>query len=297
MAPDTTAAAQIVETDDKIGKLIEKHMTHMPCGIVVSDKVTFEEWMEMNAFYSGLRDHTSWFYGDFLRAGERFGERYAQAVDMFGKSYSTLTSIVYVCSRFSDLERRHADLPFEWHAAVAALLPQQADAILNEAKRKRAIWNRDDIRDAAAKAKGLPTRAQKLADKEEKKNSVVMLLVDSHTAMADLVVQSTVTPVTPETTQQPQDAPAIAQVTPPSPATVPQAQTQPAVPAKPAGPAPTEIEPDQNLALERAEAALNQFVEASKAVDWKAVQKLAAQRWLRMLIPADELIDVLQKKL
>lgn len=159
----------IDEPEAKVAALIAKRVTHTPTGLIIEDSTPYEEWEEIHNFYSTLRDRTAWMIGDILRFGEtKFGERYAQAIEMYGKKYQTLANLAYVCTKFADLGRRHEDLPFSWHEACASLLPQQADAILAEAKRKQRQWDRDDIRDAAAKAKGLPTKAERDAAKAAK---------------------------------------------------------------------------------------------------------------------------------
>lgn len=163
---------QIVEVDDQTSKIIAKRVTATTTGLIFSEETPFEEWEQIYATYSIIREKSNWFVGDCLRFGERFGERYAQAVHITDKSYSYLTTIVWVANQFRDLSRRHEDLPFSWHEAVAALPPQTADTILAEGKRKH--WTRDDIRDAAAKARGLPTAAQKRAAKDAKKGVTLL---------------------------------------------------------------------------------------------------------------------------
>lgn len=153
-----------------VSEIIAERVQHTGLGLTYTPETTFEEWLVTYDFYLSLKEKSLWMIGDCLRAGERFGDRYAQAVHIEDRSYSYLTTIASVCGRFEHARRRPG-VSFGWHEAVAYLPPQTADHILDEAQRKH--WTRDDIRDAAAKAQELPTREQKRKAKEQKKKAVV----------------------------------------------------------------------------------------------------------------------------
>lgn len=321
------------EPDDEISKIIAAHVTNTPTGLIFDDSLPFEDWMKTYKFYLLVHNKSAWLLGDCLRHGEVYGERYAQAVDI-GKSTSYLASIVSICGRFSDLTRRREGLSFEHHAAVAYLPPQTADHILDQAEKLK--WNRDETRDAAAKAKGLPTKAQKLAAKEAKANGGVKLLppaANPSLPIIDIAPKPIVWngyPVTLESGKLftgPEPLPdreaAMAakdngfptveamtkalenQAPPTAPAPAPESakptevSTPPSVlpmpPATAQAPAPAQIEPDQNLALQRCEAHLHRFNESIGTVDWSLLSPLSKKRWLKMLVESDLLIDTLQK--
>lgn len=336
--PTTTQAPPaepaIIEPDAEIAGLIEKRVTSTTTGLIFSEETQFEEWEKIYATYSIIREKSNWFVGDCLRFGERFGEKYAQAVHITDKSYSYLTTICWVCAQFKDLERRREHLPFSWHEAVAALPPQTADKILDDAEKKH--WSRDEVRDAAAKAKGLPTKAQKLAAKEAKANGGVKLLppaANSSLPIIDIAPRPIVWngyPLTLEdgvlfTGPEPlpdreavmaakdngfpsveamtkaleNQAPPTAPAPAPEPAKPAEVSTSPSVlpmpPATAQAPAPAQIEPDQHLAEQRCASALNILAESIKAVDWGLITPLRRKTWLKNLIVVDELIDLLQK--
>lgn len=284
--PEAHTQAVVEGPDGEIAAIIERHITHTDTGLIIHDTLTFEEWLKAYPFYSGIKDKTNWMLGDFLRGGEKFGERYAQAVDITGKEYSTLTTIVYVCTRFADHSRRHANLKFSWHEAVAALPPQQADHLLAEASRKKATIDREWLRDSAAKLMGRKTSAERKAEKEAKANGGTLQLLPPAANPPTLDGHVTVEPAAKPSEPQP-EAPAPAQPA----STPPDAPPEPKPAPAPPEPAPTA---DQPLAAERAEAALNRFLEESQQVDWKAMGNLAKKRWQTMLIPVDKLIDALQ---
>lgn len=328
-------ADPITPTDDDISKILAEHVTNTPTGLIFDGSLKFEDWMKTYNFYLLVHNKSAWLLGDCLRHGEVYGERYAQAVDI-GKSTSYLSSIVSICGRFADLSRRREKLSFDHHAAVAYLPPQTADTILDQAEKLH--WGRDEVRDAAAKAKGLPTKAQKAAAKQAKIDGQIKLLppaANPPTIDVHMTVEKTATdaqkgyiwnghPVTTrdgllyagtemlpspeadscarvhgfnhaenmvkalEAAKQPETAaPAPAQPVPtPSPAPV-EPKSTPTAPSL----ASTQ---DQPVAIERCQAALNRFEEATREVDWNAFTPLSRKSWLKKLIFADNLIDLLQ---
>lgn len=163
-------STELATTDDQISKIIATRITHTPMGLICSEQTTFEEWFTAYPFYTGVRERSKWWLGDYLRAGERFGERYAQAVHITDKSYSRLTTIVSVCGKFADLARRREEAPFTWHEIVAYLPPQTADKILDDAIKKH--WTQSDVEDAAAKAAGRKTKSERKSEKESKSPGV-----------------------------------------------------------------------------------------------------------------------------
>lgn len=318
--------------DSEVAEIINKRVTHTPTGLIYSNDTTFEEWMKTYNFYSALKDRTSWLLGDCLRQGEKYGERYAQAIEITARSYSHLTGIVYVCSRFSDMTRRREHLPFSWHESVAALPPQTADTILDEAEKKQ--WTRDDVRDAAARAKGLPTRAEKEAVKRLAEETKVKLLPPAANPAVD--VQATVTPAPrplvwngyPVTTEEglifagdtvpldDQEADRCAHEFGFKTAedmvraleASQKAQEHPAAvlsPEEPPKPAQSQPEPktepvslpmeDQHVAMQRLEAALQRFLEAIREVDTTQIKKAKAMQLLREMVPVDDFMDTLSK--
>lgn len=309
---------EIFETESKVLFIIQKHIVHTPVGLTFDGQETFEEWQEAYHFYSALREKSKWMIGDVLRAGERFGERYAQAVDLTGHSYSYLTTIVSVCSRFSDMKRRRASLSFSAHEACAYLPEQTADHILDQAERLN--WDREMIRDAAAKAKGLPTKAEKAAAKAAKKEGGVNVTAASGKPPETIDVQSEVQPrkegdepcaqntqpeeqssknseeneskstSVPSPATQPSD-PVDAANTEPSPAAQDDRQQPPETPAAPLSqPKPL----DQHGANETAQARLLHFIEAMEELDVSAMTNLQKRGWLKKLERVDIFIDKLQ---
>lgn len=103
---------------------------------------TFEQWMEHGRTLLGIMRAVSWWVGDWIIAGEqRFGEVYAQAVDLTGLSESALRQAAWVASRIPP-EERHPSLSFAHHRAVAALEPAERKDLLDTAA-EQALTERD----------------------------------------------------------------------------------------------------------------------------------------------------------
>lgn len=269
--------------------IFSKRITHTDTGLIFSSDTTFEEWQEAYAFYDRLHERGKWWLGDVIRYAEgRWPDRYTQAIELTGLSYSRLTTIVSICTRIEQ-PRRRKELNFGMHELVAYLPYQKADYLLDRAIKEH--WTRDELADAVARANGQPTKAEKQA---AKKNGTAKSLPQAAKPAPTIDVAATVTP------QQPQpEAPA----QPSKPAETPAATTQPKPEPSPTAPASapkgaSQLEPNQALALERSEAAFNIWSATIPTIDWEALSPLTKKRWLnKILIEADTLIDRIQKTL
>lgn len=308
---------------------------------------TYEQWEKLHHFHAGIGESSLWWVGDSIRWAEKaYGEKYTQAIDLTGKEYSTLTTVVSVCERFSEITRRRNTkrCGFWMCAEVAYIPPQEGDYILDQVERGK--MSRQEVRDAVARKQGRKTKAER--DAEKSKGGVIKHLPpaakvgpmiemhaapvkqgfiwDSHPvttrdgllfagdelapmaadesdrcahhfgfASAEAMVNhlaglKQAEPATPETASKPQDA---APVTTP-----PKEEPTPTAPNTAQEPEYTQHEPNQALALERSEAAMNRWIETIPLVNWEALTPLTKKRWLnKILISADELIDRLQKGL
>lgn len=173
-------------------------VTNTSVGLVFKDTPTFEQWEQILHFQLGLRDRSNWWIGDALNYGEaKYGEKYAQAIEITGNELSTLTNNAYVCRAF-EISRRRENLSFGHHAAAAGLPPQEADRILLQAERER--WTRQDVRDAVCRINGTPTKAEREATKQ-----VTGRVTKSRTRKPVIEAQATTQPA--PTTPPPQPTP------------------------------------------------------------------------------------------
>lgn len=157
--PPATIAPPALDENEE---LLSKHIRCTDTGIIVEGDLPLEKWAKGFEFFQKIGSKTQWWRGDMLLYGERkYGESYAQAVDIHGKSESRLQTYVYVCSKFP-MERRRPELSFDHHAEAASLEAREADALLLRAIRER--WTKMDVREEVAKINernGVPKRGRK----------------------------------------------------------------------------------------------------------------------------------------
>lgn len=314
------AEPSVAEPDTEVAEFIAAHVQYTTVGIVIKGDPTFEEWMKGVPFHMALRTRTQWILGDYIRYGEIYGEKYSQAVD-FGKSDSRLQTYVSVCGRF-DLSRRREHLSFDHHAECAYIEPREADALLIRAEREQ--WSKMDVREEVARINernGVPKRRKssgtaakiaasgkqpEFAQTVEQPKSYIwngyhliasggmvfagneLLSMDETTRAAHhfgFICAANLVQALVEAAPRPEN--------PPEAPTPPPVLAEPVATAQ--APAPAQIEPDQNLALQRCEANLNRFNESIPSVDWSLLSPLTRKRWLKLLTNADDLIDTLQK--
>jgi hypothetical protein len=103
-------------------------------GIRFNESITFEQWENVGKFWGEVRESKQFWIGDWSNAGEqKYGEKYAQAIDSTGYDYAVIANMRYVCSRV-ELSRRRENLSFEHHKEVAPLEPEQQTQWLNTAE-------------------------------------------------------------------------------------------------------------------------------------------------------------------
>lgn len=124
-----------------------------PQGLVVHGSPTFEQWATFGGRLFGIKSAVQWAMGDWINYGEtRWGEKYAQALDVFDLDYGYLRNLAWIASRF-DLSRRRVTLSWSHHAVTAPLETAQQDGLLLEAQTKQ--LSRDDLRERVRAIKAI----------------------------------------------------------------------------------------------------------------------------------------------
>lgn len=121
------------------------------CSLSVLDpSLTMERYEELLRAAGRLKSASSFWIGDLILFGEaRYGERYAQAINVTGLREGTLANYASVARQVAPSRRREA-LSFAHHEAVAKLEPADQDAWLGRAEDEG--WTRDDLREAIRSA-------------------------------------------------------------------------------------------------------------------------------------------------
>lgn len=104
--------------------------------------LSFDEWADAFERLQRMSRCCNWWLGDALIYGEaRFGEKYAQAIDLTGLEYQTIANIASV-SRLVAPEHRRESLSWSHHQAVANLPAGEQDKWLQEAEAEGYTRNR-----------------------------------------------------------------------------------------------------------------------------------------------------------
>lgn len=244
-----------------LAEALQNYVTTTPTSLTVDPRTPFEAWQVLHAFYVTSRDNSQWWIGDSINFAEAaYGSKYAQFVsNARGRDYSTLTTMASVAARFWEHSRRIEGLPFAYHAEVAYLPQQTADEILGNAIRRG--WDRDDVRDAVAKAQGKPTKAEREAKPLKGK---VKQSKRSKSAPLDGHISVTPAPIRPA--------------------------------ASPAAPEPKK---DAEPTVESAEGAAIEYLDALgillPKIDFAGMKPLTRKTWLKRLAPIDAVIEILTK--
>lgn len=125
--------------DKETGEIVEipQRIERRETGLIIDDGTSFEEWAAMGEWLQSAERSLMWWIGDWMRFGERkWGEKYAQAIEVTGHTYQTLADAKWVAEKFSDFSCRHEKLSFTHHREVARLPINQAERLLREAERE-----------------------------------------------------------------------------------------------------------------------------------------------------------------
>lgn len=126
-------------------------------GLIVDGAPTYEEWEGCGEVLSRADKMVHWWIGDWVNYGEnRWGEKYAQALDETKFDYQTLRDDAWVARQF-DLSRRRDNLSFSHHREVAALPITKQDELLAKAApvegESRPRLTRNELRQEVKRAK------------------------------------------------------------------------------------------------------------------------------------------------
>jgi hypothetical protein len=133
---DTDNGEIIGQTEGMELALMDDKFKFLPTGLVVNGNPTFEEWEQCGKLLAHIQKRVHWWIGDWLNYGEHtYGEKYAQALDETGYSYSTLATDKWVTGKI-ETSRRRENLRFSHHREVASLPAPEQDKWLNKAEKE-----------------------------------------------------------------------------------------------------------------------------------------------------------------
>ena len=107
----------------------------------IPDDITFEEWEDIGFRIMSVTKSCMWWLGDWWAFGEhRYGERAAQALES-DYSFQTFMDAGWVSNKIETSRRREA-LSWSHHREVAALKPNEKDALLDYAEANKDCTSR-----------------------------------------------------------------------------------------------------------------------------------------------------------
>jgi len=117
-------------------------------------ELTFEEWTAIGNTLQQVGASLNWWIGDWLNYGERkWGEMYAQAVEVTGWDYQRLADTKYVALHV-EFSFRNENLSWTHHRHVASLPPEEQAEWLELAAANG--WRSGQLKDAIKASKQLP---------------------------------------------------------------------------------------------------------------------------------------------
>lgn len=110
------------------------------------DDLSERDWQAIGQRIFAVERGVQWWVGAWVNYGEsHYGAKYRAALEVTGREFQTLANFAWVERRFEPSRRREA-LSWSHHAEVAALEPEVADRILDDAERER--WSVRAVRTA-----------------------------------------------------------------------------------------------------------------------------------------------------
>jgi hypothetical protein len=112
--------------------------------LTITNEISYEKWEQVVNQLMITEAAAPWWLGDLLRYGEhRYGEKYAQAVEMTGRSVATLTNWVWVANQYPPSKRRE-NLSWSIHRELAPLEPDERERWLDAAESEQ--WSKAELR-------------------------------------------------------------------------------------------------------------------------------------------------------
>lgn len=107
-----------------------------PVSLVLPSDLSYDHWERIGRQLQLANVAVQWWIGDWLVYGEhRWREKYAQAVQQFGKAEQTLMNYHYVAKSI-DCSRRREQVDFSTHAEVASLDEDDQERVLSKAAKE-----------------------------------------------------------------------------------------------------------------------------------------------------------------
>lgn len=126
--------------------LVDRGYKLLATGLVVTRVLTYAEWRHVGECLMEVVNRTNWAIGDWLVYGDGrggYGETYAEAARITGRSFESLSQSARVSSDFPLGEPRRHQVPWSIYREALRLEPALRDEALGQAASQR--WTRDQF--------------------------------------------------------------------------------------------------------------------------------------------------------
>lgn len=107
-----------------------------PVSLVLPEGLTFDHWQRIGRQLQLADLAVQWWIGDWLNFGEHhYEDKYAQAVEEFGRAKQTLINYAFVARNIPAYRRRY-EVDYSTHAEVASLKPEDQEKVLAKAAKE-----------------------------------------------------------------------------------------------------------------------------------------------------------------
>jgi hypothetical protein len=132
-----------------------------PVSLKLPQDLKYDHWERIGRQLQLADLAVQWWIGDWLNFGEHhYQDKYAQAVEEFGRQKHTLINYAYVARSIPESRRRDA-VDFSTHAEVASLKPEDQEKVLAQAAKehlsKKSVRREADRIRRASKPKPIDT--------------------------------------------------------------------------------------------------------------------------------------------
>ncbi len=134
-----------IDNSNALADPVWQHVRLKPNSLEFVTDPTYEEWERLGERLKYISGSVQFWLGDWVNYGEnRYGEKYAQAIDATGYEYQTIANARYIAEKV-EVSRRRENLPFSHHAEVAPLDIEDQELLLQKAEEEH--LSRAEFRD------------------------------------------------------------------------------------------------------------------------------------------------------
>lgn len=134
---------QVVQSNS----IVPEGVTFDDTNVTINRMLSYGEWESLVEYLMRMEQSVQWWLGDMLRYGEAaYGEKYAQAAILTGRSVGTLANWVYVSGAFPP-DRRRSTVRWSCYRELAPLKdPEAQDSWLDAVE--EGGWTREELKRA-----------------------------------------------------------------------------------------------------------------------------------------------------